>query len=153
MKKTRVNGAEYDGSIILNVAGEEFSGPEEVGYDDKIERAKTWGMTGKNRAPRGRTRGKYTPSDVTLKGPKKGMKEIRDKLAALGGGVLGNAEFQITVSYLDDFGSTTDVLEGAKIISIKGGGNANSTDPSVEEWTLDIMSIRWSGTQTLYQPI
>lgn len=151
MKKIRVNGTEYDGSIILKVAGEEFSGPEEISYDDKIERAKTYGLQ-KSRRPRGRTKGKYTPGDPTMKGPKKGMMEIRNKLSQLGGGVISKPVFQVTVSYLDQDGfSTTDVIEDVQLAGIKAGGNATSAEAAMEEWTLDTMGIRYSGTQTLYE--
>lgn len=154
MAKIRVNGTDYDGSIILKIAGEEFSGPNEVSYDDKRERGKTWGFTGRNRKPVGRTRGKYTPSDATLKGPKKGMIEIRNKLAALGANCIGDPEFTVTVSYLDaGFLSVTDVLEGATLAGIKGGASADSSDAATEEWTLDLMGIKWSGGQTLYNQI
>jgi len=152
-RKIRINGTEYDGSIILKIAGEEFSGPEEISYDDKIERAYTYGMTGRNRKPRGRTAGKYTPGEPTLKGPKKGMKEIRQKLKALGGGVVSRPEFQITVAYIDESGdSTTDILEQVKVASHKASANTTGTDAVAEEWTLSIMGIKWDGDSTLYQP-
>jgi hypothetical protein len=152
-RKVRVNGTEYDGSIILKIAGEEFSGPEEITYSDKVERALTYGMTGRNRKPRGRTAGKYTPDETTMKGPKKGMKEIRQKLKALGGGVVTRPEFEVTVAYIDENGeSTTDVLEQCKVASHKAGANTTGTDPASEEWTLSIMGIKWDGDSTLYQP-
>ncbi len=153
MKKLRVNGTEYDGSIILTIAGEEFSGPSKISYDDKNERAKTYGATGRRRKARGRTGGKYTVSPVTMSGPKKGMEELRNKIAALGGGDLSLPEFPITVSYIDKYGmSTTDILEEATVESFKAGADTTSTDAAEEEWTLDIMGIKWSGTQTLYSP-
>jgi hypothetical protein len=147
-RKIRVNGTEYDGSIILKIAGE-----EEISYSDKVTRTKTYGMTGRHRAPRGRTKGKYEPDDSTMKGSKKGMKEIRRKLTALGDGVITRPEFQVTVSFIDEDGdSTTDILHRAKVLSHKGGANANSPDPAVEDWSLDIMGIKWDGDSTLYEP-
>lgn len=154
MKKIRINGTEYDGAIIITIQGEEFSGPNEINYDDKLERTKTYGATGLARKPRGKTNGKYTPGEPTMKGPKKGMREIRNKLAALGGGVVSRPQFMVTVTYLDsNFMSDTDILEGVTLAGIKGGVSADSTDAAMEEWTLDVMGVIWSGGQTLYSPI
>lgn len=154
MKKIRVNGSEYDGSIIVTIQGEEFSGPSSISYDDKVERAKTYGATGRRRKPRGRTLGKYTPGDPVMKGPKKGMKEIADKLAALGGGNIAFPEFLVTVSYIDNLGqSVTDMLEETCVSSRKTEVDTTGTDAVVEEWGLDIMGIKWGGNQTLYNQI
>lgn len=97
----RVNGNQVSwGSIVLKVGGERFFGFTSIDYGDKLEVAFAWGM-GKHQAPRGRSRGKYIPDPVKLKGPKTSVQELRQQLADLSidGVSYGTTEFHITVQF------------------------------------------------------
>jgi hypothetical protein len=90
------------GSIKVKIAGDLFTGLTGLEYEDARERALFYGM-GRAHAPKGKTRGKYTPSACKLTGKKATIQAMRDKLAALSpsGTSYGDVEFLITAEYVD----------------------------------------------------
>lgn len=99
----RINGNVMSwGSIKVKVAGELFTGFTALEYEDARERALFYGM-GRSHAPKGKTRGKYTPSACKLTGKKSSIQAVRDKLAALSdsGTSYGDVEFLVTAEYVD----------------------------------------------------
>lgn len=141
----RTNGREFDGSIVMKLAGDEFGGFTEITYDDGIEEVLTYGAQ-RYRGPRGRTNGKYVPGKVTLKGPKKAVRALTSKLAELGGGVLTKPIFQGTVAYLDGGGdSITDTLGDLRLLKRKGEVKGDTADPATEELELGVLYIKWDG--------
>jgi hypothetical protein len=100
--KKRINGSVYSwGSIILKIDSEEFSGIEEIKYSDKRERAYQWG-TGRHQAPRGRSRGKYTPAG-SMKVVRGTLADLIEKLkrASTDGISIGDVVVQITIQYVE----------------------------------------------------
>jgi hypothetical protein len=133
----RINGNVYShGSMIVKVAGERFYGFTDIGYAQKRERTLVYGQ-GKHHAPRGKTRGKYTPEASKLGGPIDTMQAFRDALAALSesGESYGDAEFEVTVQFIEENSSQkphTVVLERCHYVG-DSASHTEGTDPSKEE--------------------
>ena len=143
----RVNGNQHDfGSITLKINGEPFYGLSSIAYGQKRERSKTQG-TGKHRAPRGRTRGKYSAS-ASIAGPVATMEAIRVGLAAASddGKSYGDVEFELSVQYdeKDDTPITITVHE-CVVANEDASDDSGSADASEESWELDPMWIDKNG--------
>lgn len=145
----RVNGALHSwGSIVLKVGIERFTGFTEISYEDKLETAMGYGM-GKAQAPRGQTRGKYTPGPVKLKGPKASMVALRNQLAALGDGrSFGQPTFGIVVQYIESNSPITDELKLCRYVGTTAS-SSEGPDQITEEVELTTRGIVWNG-KTLY---
>ena len=95
----RVNGNLYSwGSLTIVVDGAIVTGFNEISFSDKRERVLGYG-TGSHHAPLGRSAGKYSAEEVTLKGFKHAIANLRATLAQVAedGRSYGNVEFDIDV--------------------------------------------------------
>lgn len=142
----RVNDNQYDwGSIVIKVDGDEFYGFTAVSHSQKRERSKAYG-TGKHRAPRGRTRGRYS-AEGKITGWKSSIQALRKKLAALSpdGKSYGDAVFQVVVQYIEtDEEPITEELVDC-VIASEDASHEENTDPLKEEVGIDIMYIKKNG--------
>lgn len=149
--KVRIRGNVLSwGSIIVKVDGERFSGFTSLSYGDKRERTYQWGM-GKHQAPRGRSRGKYTPEPVKLGGPKSTIADLRAALMARAadGISYGDVEFQIVAQYVEsDETPVTVELERCVIVG-NTSQEEESADPLKEEIEISCMKVIRNGG-TLY---
>jgi hypothetical protein len=143
----RVNGNLYSwGSIKLKIGGELFYGFTSIGYADKRERGKTWGM-GRHHSPRGRASGKYSTEPVKLGGPKDTIDALIKQLAAQAPDRVsyGNVVFQILVSYVEPGQDGINVeLDDCVVASISSSDEENA-DPKATEIEIDCMRIRRNG--------
>lgn len=146
----RVNGNQLDwGSIVIKVQGEEFYGFTAVSHSQKRERTKAYG-TGKHRAPRGRTRGKYS-AEGKITGWKGSVEALREYLASLSadGQSYGDVEFQVVIQYIEaDEKPITEELVDC-VIASEDASHEENTDPLKEEIGLDVMYIKKNG-RTLF---
>lgn len=147
----RINGNVFSyASIVIKKDGQAWHGWTSISYGQKRERTKLWG-TGKHGAPRGRTSGKYTPDEVSLKGAKGTVRQFIDELArsASDQKSYGNVEFVITVQYIDTGEvSITDELQGCVIVG-EASSHEEGADPLTEEIKIDCMRIVRNG-KTLF---
>jgi hypothetical protein len=153
----RVNGNQYSwGSIVLRVDGEPFTGFTSISFGDKRERAYAYGM-GRAQAPRGRTRGKYTPEPVKLTGFAGSVQILRQALAALSstGRSYGNVESEITVQYVENEGGSNEVPIIVQLhrctVTSDLSSEEESPDPSKCELEMQAMYVERNG-YTLYDP-
>lgn len=149
--QVRVNGNLLSwGSITVKINDERFTGFSAIGYGDARERVKGYGM-GKDQAPRGRSRGKYTTDPVTLTGPKETMQELRAALARAGDGVsYGDTEFEIVVSYVEA-NEAPITVEIEQCVWVKNvTAEEEGPDPLKEDIEIDCMRIKRNGL-TLYE--
>lgn len=101
--RKRINGNIVSwASITVKIADEQFHGFTSLSYGDARERTYVWGM-GKHHAPRGRTKGKYTPDAIKLGGPKSTVQALRDRLASLSdnGTNYGDVDFSIIAQFVE----------------------------------------------------
>jgi hypothetical protein len=148
----RVNGNQHSwGSIVLKIAGENFYGFTDITYGDKLEKVLAYGM-GKAHAPRGKSRGKYTPEPVKLTGFKGSAHELRTMLAKYSktGKSYGNVNFQIVVEYIES-GETPLVIELMNC-SIAGdsSNHSESADPLKDEIEVQPTYVKRNG-MTLFE--
>lgn len=143
----RVNGNQVSwGSIVLKVGGERMFGFTSIDFGDKLEVVLAWGM-GKHHAPRGRSRGKYTPDPVKLKGPKTSVQELRQMLADLSvdGASYGTVEFEIVVQFSEaDEPPITVEIERCRFVANRAS-HEESADPLQDEIEISCMKIRHNG--------
>jgi hypothetical protein len=146
----RVNGNQYSwGSIILKIGGDRFYGFSEIGFADKRERAKAYGL-GRHQAPRGRSRGKYTTDPVKLKGSRGSVQEVREALAALAtdGVSYGDVEFDVVVQYVEssDSSETPMIVEIERCVwASNSTSDTEGSDTLNDDIELDCMLIRRNG--------
>ena len=137
-------------SIRVKVAGEEFTGFTGLSYSQKRERTHVWG-TGKHHAPRGRTKGKYTPGPVKLTGPKSSVEALRARLAQFSadGASYGDVLFDIVADYFEPGDVPILVEISACHIVGEDSSEEESADPLKEEIEIQCMAIRKNG-RTLF---
>jgi hypothetical protein len=138
----RINGnAVSYGSIRVKFDGETFYGFTELTYGHKRERTYLWGMN-KSQAPRGRSRGKYIPDPVKLKGPKSSCEALRTKLAlrSPGGDSYGDTEFMIVAQYVEAGEPEMHVQITNCVIAAETETNSEGSEVMLEE--LEIMPMR-----------
>lgn len=143
----RVNGNQVSyGSITLKIDSDKYFGFKSLSYSDKRERVKSWGM-GKHQAPRGRSRGKYTPDNVKLGGPKATIQELREALAAKSadGKSYGDVEFEIVTQYTESDEIPMTVEIERCVWAANSSSEEESADPLFEEIEIDCMKIRRNG--------
>ncbi|AKT38254.1 hypothetical protein [Chondromyces crocatus] len=146
----RVNGNQYDwGSIKVKILGEEFYGFTAVSHSQKRERAKAYGF-GKHRAPRGRTRGRYS-AEGKMTGWKSSVEALRAFLASQSpdGTNYGDVEFDIVIQYIepDETPITEELFQC--VVASEDASHEENTDPLKEEIGLDVMYIKKNG-RTLF---
>ncbi len=143
----RVNGKVFDwGSCILKIGGVRYEGVTSIKYDQKRDRAKVYGM-GRDRAPLGRTGGKYEAGDCTMAMYRSTAQSLRDWAALRAGDGLsyGDAEFPIVVQMVETgLAPITDELLKACIISDAGGGEENP-DPLKEDVVFQVLKMKRNG--------
>lgn len=143
----RVNGNQLSwGSIVCKIDQERYHGFTSIGYGDSRERVKGYGM-GRHQAPRGRSRGKYTPDPVALKGAKSSVQALRKALAARSadGKSYGDVEFEIVVQYIEA-DETPITVEIERCVWTKNTtSEEEGPDPLSEEIEIDCMLIRRNG--------
>jgi hypothetical protein len=143
----RVNGAQISwGSLVVKVNGDRFYGFTSIDYGDKLEVAYAYGM-GRHQMPRGRSRGKYVPDPVKLKGPKASCEALRQALAAGSptGTSYGVTEFEISVSYSESFEPPLSVdIGGCRYVGTKEA-HAEGSEVLEDEIEISPMSIRRNG--------
>lgn len=143
----RVNGNQVSwGSIVLKCGLARYFGFTSIDYGDKVEVALAWGM-GKHQAPRARSRGKYIPDPVKLKGPKTSAQILREQLAALSqdGRSYGTVEFDIVVQYSEaNEPPITVEIERCRIV---GNHEAHEEGSEIlqDELEISCMKIRRNG--------
>lgn len=142
----RINGNALSwGSISLKINSEPYTGFTSIGYADKRERSKLFGM-GRSHAARGRTRGKYTTEPVKLKGPKASVQQLRADLAAQAedGKSYGNVTFPIVLQYIEDEAQITVEFEDCAWVGATSS-DEEGPDALTEEIEIDVMRIRRNG--------
>lgn len=129
----RVNGNTLSwGSLAAKVNGETINGWTALNYEHSRERTHTWGM-GAHQAPRGRTRGKYTPGTVKLTGYKSSVAALKAFLAKeAGGNSYGNAEFEIVLSGVED-DETPITVEILRCVIVKVTANHEEGADALKE--------------------
>lgn len=144
----RVNGNQYSwGHIIFKLDGDLYTGFTSIGFADKRERVKAYGM-GRAHAPRGRSGGKYSVEPVKVTGWKNSVQLLRAGIAAKAGGKsFGNYEFQGLVQYIEPGSSETPIsIDLDRLVwSANNASDEESADPLKEDFELDAMLIRWNG--------
>lgn len=142
----RVNGNQLSwGSIILKVNEERYYGFTSISYGDKRERSYAYGMN-RSQAPRGISKGKYTPEVVSLSGWKGSVQTLLQALAAAGNGTsYGDTVFQIVVQYIEtDDTPVTVEIEDCRVTGITSS-DEEGPDPLKEELEIMPMRIRRNG--------
>lgn len=140
--KIRINGKQLSwGSIIFKIDGDPWHGFTKLNYSHSREREFAFGMA-HDRGPRGRSRGKYTPDNVTLGGPKGSMQDLRNYLMsqAADGKSYGDVEFEIFASWFEDDDTECDVLIEGCVIVKETASHEEGTDVLEEE--LEIQPLR-----------
>ncbi len=144
--ETRVNGNQLSwGSITIKIDEQKYFGFTAITFGDKRERVYAWGIN-RSQAPRGRSRGKYTPEPVQLTGWKGSTQQVLQALAdAAGGESYGDFEFQIIVEYFEaDDTPITVELEACVVVGVTAS-EEEGADPLKEELEINTMRVRRNG--------
>jgi hypothetical protein len=144
----RVNGNILSyGSLKATIASEIFTGFTSVGWDHKRERTKVHGMS-PDQGPRARTRGKYTPGPVKLKGPKSTMQALKAALADLSsdGFSYGDVEFPMVLQGIEAEESFVVEFERCTFTGTSSTFEEGA-EGLMEECELDVMYIYEDGLQ------
>jgi hypothetical protein len=141
----RVNGALYDqGSTELKIAGEPVYGYNAVAWSQKRTRVKGYSQ-GKDRAPKGRTRGKYEVENLKITVYRKTASEIKKLFAsrASDGQSYGNPDdVPIVFQYIEDESNQAPVLvEFIDCAVASDGGNSEEDGPDMVEMEFDYMRL------------
>jgi hypothetical protein len=143
----RVNGNLYSWpSITCVVDGEVITGFTEITFGDKRERVQGYGL-GSHYGPLGRSAGKYSTEEISLKGYKHATAALRERLAlkSADGRSYGSVEFQIEVYYTEqDLGSHDVRITGCVIVG-ENSSNTESSDPLQDELKIQAMYIYRDG--------
>jgi hypothetical protein len=144
----RVNGNQVSwGSITCKVGGDLFTGFTGITFSDKRERVLAYGM-GQHHAPRGRSRGKYTPEPVKITGWRSSIAALRAQLALLSLNQLsyGDVEFDVTCQYFElADGPPLIVIAEHCVWTSNNAPDEESPDPLKEEIECLPMFIRRNG--------
>lgn len=147
----RINGNAYEwASIEIKINGDVFHGFTTCNYGHKRERSKVYG-TGRHRAPRGRTSGKYS-AEATIGGSLDTCQALRDTLAALApdGVSYGDVVFQLIVQFIEQGQNPVTVECVDCVIAAEESSNEEgSTEGSAESMPLDVMYLKKNG-KTLF---
>jgi hypothetical protein len=142
----RVPGVEFDGSTISITIGRLVFEAEKVDYSDDI--TTTVGTSLGTQEQRYRTLGVYKTGQVTIE-PRFSVLR-RDFLSSLAPNGFGGQINPIIVGYWHpQLGKDSDLLAGARLVSITGGGEVGGKQLMMPI-KFDIMQIFWgNGRQTL----
>src|SRR5262249_53272016 len=124
---------------------EEFFGFTGVDYEEKLERAFTWGMS-RAGVPRGVTRGKYSVEGSSIKMYKASAIALLEYLASKSpdGKSIGNTKFFFSLQYFEEDISITEKLYECRIAGAKRS-ISNSPDAAVDEIPITVM---WASLST-----
>lgn len=146
----RVNGVQYGwSSIKFKIDGEPFSGVKSIDYSESVEQAMAYGL-GKHFAPRGRTRGKYTPEPLVVEVFTATATEIMTLIAQRAGARgLSSVPLNITIQLIEpDEGVLTIECLDATFVKTEVG-LAEGPDPITKKLTFQPMRYKHNG-RTLY---
>lgn len=142
----RVNGVQISwSSVKLKIAGTPYSGITAVEYADGVEKAFAYGM-GRHHAPRGVTRGKYTPEPFVLTCWASTAQAIRSDLNAKAGARgISNVPVAIVLQYVekDDAVITIEALDAT--LTKNEASNEEGPDALSEKLTFLPMRIKRNG--------
>lgn len=145
--QVRIQGNVHSwGSIIVKIDGERFTGFSSISYSDKRERVYQWGM-GQHQAPRGRSRGKYTPGACKLGGPPSSIQILREALSdkAPDQASYGNVSFEVVVQYIDVGEKPIQIVLQDCVWISNDTSNEEGADPLKEEFEFMPMLITRNG--------
>ncbi len=148
--EVRVNGNQLSwGSITLKIDQAKYFGFTAISFGDKRERTYAFGIN-RSQAPRGRSRGKYTPEPVALTGWKGSVQQVLQALADAGGGAsYGDYEFQIVVEYFEENDEQITVELDDCVVTGVTASEEEGPDPLKTELEISCMRVRRNGL-TLY---
>lgn len=143
--KVRINGAQYDqGSVELKINNEPIYGFTNITWGQKRERVKSV-STGKDRRPKGRSRGKYTtdPFKITVRRDTASM--IKLQLAALSSDGENYSEpdqTPIVLQYIEDESNQAPItIEFLECAFTSDAGNSEEDGPDMVEIEFDFMYL------------
>jgi len=132
--KVQVNGDAFDwGSITILAANDTLHGIKSIKYKDGIESSFQYGAS-RARAPRGRTRGKYTcEASMTLF--KDSAHAFRQRLHLLSGGRgYGQVDFNVNLQFFENGSDFQNIL----LVNCRYGGTDASDEENTDSLTEDI---------------
>lgn len=139
----RVNGNLHSwGSVILKVNGDRYYGVTQIAYGDKRERTLAWGI-GRHQAPRARSRGKYTPDDLSFTMYRDSARTFIDALSALSSNGLsyGDVQFDAVIQTIEpDLLPLTVTITGCVITAVTES-NDEGSDPLTTQFTAQPLRI------------
>jgi hypothetical protein len=142
----RVNGIQLGWSSgKLKIDGEPFTGIKSIDYGDGVEQSLAWGM-GKHYAPRGRTRGKYTPDPLVIELFEASAEELRSMLEQRASGRgISNVSIPIVLQFIekDDRTVTVEALDST-LVKIEAA-LAEGPDPLTTKFTFQPMRYLRNG--------
>jgi hypothetical protein len=142
----RVNGVQISwSSVKLKIGGTPYTGITAVEYADGVEKSYAYGM-GRHHAPRGITRGKYTPEPFVLTAWASTAKAIREDLNAKASGRgISNVPVAIVLQYVekDDAVITIEALDAR--LTKNEASNEEGPDALSEKLTFMPMRIKRNG--------
>ena len=131
----RVNGNLFSwGSIQVTVNGIILTGFNEITYGDKRERVEGYGL-GSHHGPLGRSAGKYSTEESSLKGFTHAISELRNTLASFApdGRSYGSVEFQVDIFYTESDLSSHSVNLLACVVTGDNSSRTEGADPLTDE--------------------
>lgn len=139
----RINGNQFDqGSTELKVANIPIYGFTAISWSQKRERVKSV-TAGKDRRPKGRTRGKYTTESLKMTVRRDTASAIKLILAerAAGGESYGDVDdTPIVLQYIEDESNQKPVtVEFQQCALISDGGSSEEDGPDMVEIEWDYM--------------
>src|SRR5262245_32277787 len=139
--KIRINGAQYDqGSVILKISGVQIHGFNAVSWSHKRERVKSI-QTGKDRRPKGRSRGKYTIENLKIGVRRDTASQIKLILAAQAADGQSYGEVDdtpIVLQYVEDESNQSPVtVEFNQCALVSDGGNSEEDGPDMVDVEFD----------------
>lgn len=143
----RVNGNQLSwGSLILKLDGEEYTGFTDVAFGETVERALAYGM-GPHQAPRGRSRGKYTPDPLKITGWAGSVEIFCQALAAksTSGKTYGDVEFTAVLQGVEANDRPVSIVFNRAVVTKRSGTFSEGADPLKEEIECSILNIVRNG--------
>lgn len=141
----RINGFQHSwSSTKCKIDGEHYAGLTKISWDEAIEEgmARGWGPK-----PRGRTRGRYVPGQVSITMAKSSAQALKKALAqkSKGGKAYGTVVFPITLQYLEpDDTPITVEFRDCRILTASTA-NEEGADAAMEDLTISTMEILENG--------
>jgi hypothetical protein len=143
--KIRINGSQYDqGSVELKIANHPIYGFNALSWNQKRTRVKSV-TTGKDRRPKGRSRGKYEAESLKMTVRRDTASAIKLMLAELStdGQSYGDADdVPIVLQYIEDESNQDPItVEFINCALVSDGGNSEEDGPDMVELEFDYMHL------------